>query len=183
MGFDPRQWSAQPRSQHVTSNVEALLAENEALRREVRQLRRRLEHLERPTEPSPPWQRPHQPSGQPEPLVTAQQVVRWGELLAQQSGWSSLRAKGLEQLIESLNRQSFHPNLSLQQRLDRLLPGLGTDLLSAMAGPMGKKHWAVLAAFALYGVPSSPKRGGGGSSSSHVPYVTSSSYICSKSRE
>jgi hypothetical protein len=155
MGFDPRQWSAQPRSQHVTSNVEALLAENEALRREVRQLRRRLEHLERRTEPSPPWQRPHQPSGQPEPLVTAQQVVRWGELLAQQPGWSSLRAKGLEQLVETLNRQSFHPNLSLQQRLDRLLPGLGTDLLSAMAGPMGKKHWAVLAAFALYGVRTS----------------------------
>ena len=155
MGFDPRQWSAQPRGQHVTSNVESLLAENEALRREVRQLRRRLEHLERRTESSPPWQRPHQPSGQSEPLVTAQQVVRWGELLAQQPGWASLRAKGLEQLVETLNRQSFHPNLTLQQRLDRLLPGLGTDLLSAMAGAMGKKHWAVLAAFALYGVRTS----------------------------
>ena len=36
MGFDPRQWSSdsQPRQrQRVTSNVEALLAENDALRR------------------------------------------------------------------------------------------------------------------------------------------------------
>ncbi len=152
MGFDPRQWSAQPRHQHVTTNVEALLAENESLRREVRHLRTQLESLERQRQHPPAWNRPHQRSTHPDPLVTAQQVKRWGELLAQQPGWSDLRAKGLEQLVETLNRQSFHPNLSLQQRLDRLLPGLGQDLLSAMAGPMGKKQWAVLSAFALYGV-------------------------------
>lgn len=155
MGFDPRQWSAQPRSQHVTSNVESLLAENEALRREVRQLRTRLQHLERQVDQPPAWRRPNQRSAQPDLLVTSQHVLRWGELLAQQPGWSSLRAKGLEQLVETLNRQSFHPNLNLQQRLDRLLPGLGHDLYSALAGPMGKKHWAVLAAFALYGVRTS----------------------------
>lgn len=55
MGFDPRQWSAQPRHQHVTTNVEALLAENESLRREVRHLRTQLESLER--------QRQHPPHG------------------------------------------------------------------------------------------------------------------------
>ncbi len=155
MGFDPRQWSTQPRAQHVTSNVEALLAENENLRREVRQLRRQLERFERLGEQPSARHRHGQHSPQSEPVVTAQQVMRWGELLAQQPGWSALRAKGLEQLVATLNRQSFHPNLSLHERLDRLRPGLGQDLLVAMAGPMGKKRWAVLAAFALYGVRTS----------------------------
>ena len=86
MGFDPRQWSAQPRHQHVTANVEALLAENESLRREVRHLRTQLESLERQRQHPPAWDRPHQRSTDPDPLVTAEQVQRWGELLAQQPG-------------------------------------------------------------------------------------------------
>ena len=55
MGFDPRQWSAQPRHQHVTTNVEALLAENESLRREVRHLRTQLESLERQRQHPSAW--------------------------------------------------------------------------------------------------------------------------------
>ena len=41
MGFDPRRWSSAAeahRRQTVTSNVDALLAENDSLRREVLQL-------------------------------------------------------------------------------------------------------------------------------------------------
>ncbi|MFZ9318183.1 MAG: J domain-containing protein [Vulcanococcus sp.] len=141
MGFDPRRWSDPPRQQsRVTSNVDALLAENEALRREVRQLRRRLEQLQQ------------QPAAAPPERVTRQQVERWGQSLTQQKGWSSLRLVGLEGLIDALNRRSFHAQLSLQERLDRLLPGLGSDLFAAMAAPLNKQRCAVLAAFALYGV-------------------------------
>ena len=45
MGFDPRDWSraSRPRQERVTSNVEALLAENDALRREVMRLTRELD--------------------------------------------------------------------------------------------------------------------------------------------
>ena len=149
MGFDPRRWSGEPRQQpRVTSNVDALLAENEALRREVRQLRRRLELLEQRTVRTA-WQEPKQATP---PRVSRAQAEHWGEQLALQKGWSSLRQAGLEALIETLNRSSFHPQLSLQQRLDRLLPGLGHDLLQALTGPPTKKRIAVLAAFALYGV-------------------------------
>jgi hypothetical protein len=146
MGFDPRQWNAPPRRpREVTSNLDGLLAENEALRREVERLRRQLERLQRdPSAPSAStW-------------ITAEQVQRWGEALARQNGWSQLRGgderTGLQGLIAELNRLSFHPQLTLEQRLDRLAPGLGTDLQAAVAGPRTKKRLAVLAAFALYGV-------------------------------
>ena len=161
MGFDPRRWSSEPRAREVTSNVETLLAENEALRREVRQLRLQLERLERSARRDPQpfrgqawgWQ---SSQGEPEPArVNARQVENWGELLAGQPGWSVLRQKGLVELVDQLNRQSFHANLTLQQRLDRLLPGLGRDLFAAIGTPTTKKHWAVLAAFALYGVRTS----------------------------
>lgn len=161
MGFDPRRWSSEPRAREVTSNVETLLAENEALRREVRQLRLRLERLERSArrDPQPSrgqawgWQH-HQ--GGPEPArVNAQQVQNWGEVLANQPGWSVLRQKGLVELVDQLNRQSFHATLTLRQRLDRLLPGLGRDLFDAIGAPSTKKQWAILAAFALYGVRTS----------------------------
>ena len=154
MGFDPRQWSGHPphdsttssRDQRVTSNVEALLAENDALRRELQRTRRELERLRR-------QQRPR-----PEPtmnLIRRVQVQRWGEALAQQPGWNGLDQAGLEALIEQLNRRGFPANLNLQQRLDRLVAGLGTDLLAAMAEPPSLGDLTVLAAFALYGVRAS----------------------------
>ena len=160
MGFDPRQWSttrscaqdpgADPR---VTVNLTALLEENEALRREVRRLQRELERQRRQQWVQPPrWQ---EPSASPPPRVSADQVRRWGEAMAQQAGWTDLRQSGLEALVDRLNRSSFHPQLSLQQRLDRLVSGLGTDLLSAVGRRATKKGMAVLAAFALYGVRAS----------------------------
>ncbi len=150
MGFDPRQ------RQRVTSNVDALLAENDALRREVRQLRRQVELLrQQRMRKEPVQQRPWQePTGAP-PRVTTAQVDSWGEALGQQTGWNDLRRSGLEALIERLNHNSFHPQLNLHQRLDRLAPGLGSDLQAAVAGPRTKKRCAVLASFALYGVRSS----------------------------
>ena len=43
------------------------------------------------------------------------------------------------ELVDQLNRQSFHANLTLQQRLDRLLPGLGRDLFDAIGTPTTKE--------------------------------------------
>lgn len=162
MGFDPRRWSsasAQPR--RVTTNLDALLAENEALRLDVQQLRRRLNLLERPpaqpgSSPTGSSDRAGSASAAPPPRVTQAQVQRWGEALASQSGWRDLRlgkagGGGLQGLIDDLNRRSFHPGLSLEQRLDRLVPGLGSDLLRALAGPPSRRRLAILAAFALYG--------------------------------
>ena len=166
MGFDPRRWPSsssardnrvrQNQAERVTSNVEALLRDNEALRREVRRLQQQLDHLRRQQ-----WQRPqHDASAgwsrrQPSPLVSSEQVQRWGESLAMQPGWSALRRHGLERLIEQLNRSSFHAQLSLSERLDRVISGLGTDLMAAVGPRPTKKTAAVLAAFALYGVRAS----------------------------
>ncbi len=148
MGFDPRDWSraSRPRQERVTSNVEALLAENDALRREVMRLTRELDLLRRPQ---------HQPPVADSARISREQVLQWGEALAGQPGWSGLRQAALEALIVRLNRLGFPGHLTLQQRLDRLVSGLGTDLLSAVGGKATKKSTAVLAAFALYGVRAS----------------------------
>ena len=167
MGFDPRDWSAashdsrnrQSRGERVTSNVEALLRENDALRREVQRLeleldrfrRRQWQRTRRESSSHQTWQ---QSSSQP-PRVTATQVQRWGASLADQTGWTELRATGLVALIERFNRDSFHAQLNLQQRLDRLVTGLGTDLFAAVGARPTKRSTAVLAAFALYGVRAS----------------------------
>ena len=165
MGFDPRQWSSsssardernrQNQGERVTSNVEALLRENDSLRREVQRLHQQLDRLRRQQ-----WQRPHpkmdaEPRQQPSPHVTAEQVQGWGDSLAMQPGWTVLRQYSLELLIDQLNRSSFHPQLNLRQRLDRVVSGLGTDLLAAVGSRSTKKTAAVLAAFALYGVRAS----------------------------
>ena len=122
MGFDPRDWSAAShdgragasRGDRVTSNVEALLRENDALRREVQRLELELDRLRRHQ-----WQRPwretsasrssQQSSSQSIPRIAAAQVKRWGAALADQTGWSEVRANALIALIERLNRDSFHP--------------------------------------------------------------------------
>ena len=163
MGFDPRRWSstAEPhRRQTVTSNVDALLVENDSLRRQVLQLKRQLESL-RQSQWTQPRSRQQQPSDaqrqehrETTPSVSTDQVERWGEALAKQQGWNALRLSELEHLIDALNRASFHPHLNLHQRLDRLMPGLGTDLFAATLKPVTKKRCAVLAAFALYGIRS-----------------------------
>ena len=172
MGFDPRQWSgtSPPRQGRVTSNVQALLVENEALRREVLRLTRELERLRRPR-----WQDDSVPSGAASaeatstdstqsqsrpnaskaPRIRREQVLQWGAALARQPGWTALRQSGLQTLIERLNRLAFPGHLTLEQRLDRLVPGLGTDLIAAVGNTTTKASTAVLAAFALYGVRAS----------------------------
>ncbi len=159
MGFDPRSWSsasATNRGHNVTSNVDALLAENEALRFEIQELKRQLalllQHQQLHTQSNHP-----NSSDQPRhsvPKVTLVQVERWGEQLAIQKGWSLLRLRELEALIDSLNRKSFHSHLNLQDRLDHLVSGLGSDLFAAISRPITKKRCAVLASFALYGIRS-----------------------------
>lgn len=162
MGFDPRQWSgaSPPRQGRVTSNVQALLAENEALRREVLRLTRELERLRRPR-----WRDESVASGAASaeatpneskaPRIRREQVLQWGAALARQPGWTTLRQSGLQALIERLNRLAFPGHLTLEQRLDRLVPGLGTDLIAAVGNTTTKASTAVLAAFALYGVRAS----------------------------
>ena len=132
MGFDPRQWTGSPpseastssRDERVTSNVEALLAENDALRRELQRMQRELERLRRQQRPRP------EPTTN---LIRRVQVQRWGDELAKQPGWGEFDQAGLEVLIERLNRRGFPANLNLQQRLNRLVDGLGSDLLAAVA--------------------------------------------------
>ena len=150
MGFDPRHWSGRGRSeQRVTSNVEALLAENDALRREVARLTRELELVRR-------WRPDRETASAEAPRrIHPAQIEAWGAALAGQAGWGVLRQSALNALVEQLNRDSFPAQLTLQQRLDRLAPGLGHDLMAAIGARRNKKIAAVLAAFALYGVRAS----------------------------
>ena len=160
MGFDPRHWSGGRSEQRVTSNVEALLAENDALRREVLRLNRELDRLQRQqrqrfrteTTSHRSWS---EPSAQAPPRISSHQVQAWGQSLSQQPGWSVLRQRGLESLIDQLNRSSFPSHLTLEERLDRLVPGLGTDLRVAVGSKASKQTSAVLAAFAMFGVRAS----------------------------
>jgi DnaJ-domain-containing protein 1 len=146
MGFDPRRWRSPPRSRPITANVEALLAENEALRREVWALRQQLEQQRsrgttRVTSGSAPG-------------LTLQEVERWCQAMARHPAWGSLRVGppgGLRGLIEELRSQWWNPALSLEEELNRHIPGLGTELAAALRGPHSRGRWAVRAAFALYG--------------------------------
>ena len=146
MGFDPRQ------QQRVTTNVDSLLAENDALRREVQRLNRELDRLRQRDQ----RHSNHSQSSTGTPRrITDGQVLRWGQAMARQPGWIGLQSDGLERLIERLNRSGFPSRLTLQQRLDRLVSGLGTDLIDALASSPRKTRVAVEAAFALYGVRAS----------------------------
>ena len=161
MGFDPRSWSKEQGlngRDRVTGSIEDLIAENAALERENRQLRQQINRLE-----SLLWNRGRskgrqswkQTESETTPLqLTASHVQHWGEVLEQQQGWNTLDPQRLQFLIHELNRSSFHSDLSLEQRLDRLQPRLGQDLNKAVGTPETRRDWAVLAAFALYGVRS-----------------------------
>ena len=149
MGFDPRRWRPAPGSPAVTSNVDALLAENDALRREVRSLRRRLEHLQQEQRPHPNVEGSRFSYG-----LSADQVERWGQAMACHPRWPSLRIgppAGLRGVIDELRSGWWNPELSLEQELDHRAPGLGAELAEALRGPHSRARWAVRAAFALYG--------------------------------
>ena len=146
MGFDPHQ------QQRVTTNVDGLLAENDALRREVQRLNRELAALRHRDRRD----RHHSRSSSGTPRrITDVQVMQWGEAMARQPGWIELQSDQLEALIERLNSSGFPSRLNLQQRLDRLVNGLGSDLMAALASSSRKTRGAVLAAFALYGIRAS----------------------------
>ena len=150
MGFDPRDWPSGGRSSRpITGNLDALLEENAALKQEVLRLRRLLDRYERLE------REPRAATAKPQ-WLSHSEAVHWARELTQQPGWSQLRAwdasHGLMGLIAHLNRSSFLPQLSLQQRLDRLAPGLGRDLEEALHGLNSKQQQALRAAFAVYGV-------------------------------
>lgn len=148
MGFDPRRWKPAPGSRPITTNVEALLAENDALRREVRALRLQLElllHGGRAVAAEPP----SAPFG-----ITPERVERWGQAMARHPRWQELRLGppgGLRGVIEVQRQQGWNPALELEQELDRRAPGLGAALAEALRGPHSRGRWAVRAAFAVYG--------------------------------
>ena len=149
MGFDPRRWRPAPGSPVVTSNVDALLAENDALRREVRALRRRLEQLQLEQR-----QQPNRVDVGFAYGLSPDQVERWGQAMARHPRWPSLRIGppgGLRGVIDELRSGWLNPKLSLEQELDRRSPGLGAELVEALRGPHSRARWAVRAAFALYG--------------------------------
>jgi hypothetical protein len=168
MGFDPRRWTPAPGSRPITTNVEALLAENDALRREVRALRLQLElvlqggrTMEPEVRQSHQAQQPHQSQRRRPPVTTAaafgitpELVERWGKAMACHPQWQGLRIgppDGLRGLIEAQRRQWWNPALELEQELDRRAPGLGAELVEALRGPHSRLRWAVRAAFAVYG--------------------------------
>ena len=134
----------------MTSNVEALLAENDALRREVARLQRELERWQRGRSG-----REQTSSTESSARVRPAQVQAWGTAPAAQPGWTALRQSSLNALVDQLNRAGFPAHMTLQQRLDRLAPGLGRDLMAAIGPRASKKTAAVLAAFALYWVRAS----------------------------
>ncbi|MFN9548198.1 MAG: DnaJ domain-containing protein [Cyanobacteriota bacterium] len=146
MGFDPRRGRTPHRGRPITANVDALLAENEALRQEVRALRQQLEQL-----------RGRGSSGvgaSPGPGITAERVDRWCQAMARHPAWAALRlgpSGGLRGLVEELRRHWWNPCLTLEEELDRQIPGLGSELSAALRGPHSRGRWAVRAAFALYG--------------------------------
>ena len=157
MGFDPRSWSSSADHrcyQTVTTNIDALLAENDSLRREIKSLNRQLDILihQQNNQIYTDESKQHKQESTQSKTITFHHVERWGEVLSLQKGWGSLRLSELEVLIGELNRQSLFPQLNLLQRLDQLMPKLGTELFAATGVPLTKKRCAVHAAFALYGI-------------------------------
>lgn len=164
MGFDPRRWKPAAGSRPITTNVEALLAENDALRREVRALRLQLELVlqgdrQATTQRESAEREP--PAHRRPPITTAcsfgitpELVQRWGVAMGRHPQWQALRIglpDGLRGLVEAQRRQWWNPALELEQELDRRAPGLGAELGEALRGPHSRVRWAVRAAFAVYG--------------------------------
>jgi len=151
MGFDPRRWQTPSRGRPITANVDALLAENEALRQEVWALSQQLERLR--------GLAAQRVTASTTPDLTANRVDRWCQAMARHPAWSALRVGppgGLRALVDELRRHWWNPALTLEEELDRQVPGLGAELGAALRGPHSRGRWAVRAAFALYG-PRAPE--------------------------
>ncbi len=135
--------------ERITRNREALLLENAALRAEVASLREQLRHLRaRGRLDGVTGAGPRVTSGMA-PAITAEQVREWIAALSRQHGWTRLRSDDLRDLIPAL--RGPQPRGELEDELDRLASGLGSDLRRALRGSLSKGKLAVRAAFARYG--------------------------------
>lgn len=138
MGGERRTWvrshAAGPR---ITSNSDALQAENYLLRQEVLRLRQQLDRRESRPPAAEAWSRrspvtsgaapapaPAQPPASAPasaPAITADQVRRWGEAMTRHRRWHQLRVGAIA--WHSPNGRSSSPGRGLKGLIDQLLGG------------------------------------------------------------
>ena len=156
----------------ITSNSDALQAENYLLRQEVLRLRQQLDRLEsRPpaaaATPAAAAPSAATAAANPAPAITADRVRRWGEAMTRHRRWHQLRVgaiawhspqsqasspgRGLKGLIDRLLGAPADTAAAFEQQLERRWPGLGEQLRGALQGPSSKARLAVRAAFAMLG--------------------------------
>jgi hypothetical protein len=180
MGGERRSWvRSQAAGPRITSNSDALQAENYLLRQEVLRLRQQLDRRETRPPAAEAWSRrspvtsgaapaPTQAaSANSAPAITADQVRRWGEAMTRHRRWHQLRVgaiawhspqgrasapgRGLKGLIDQLLGAPADTAAAFEQQLESRWPGLGEDLRGALQGPSSKARLAVRAAFAMLG--------------------------------
>ena len=180
MGGERRSWvRSQAAGPRITSNSDALQAENYLLRQEVLRLRQQLDRRETRPPAAEAWSRrspvtsgaapaPAQAaSANSAPAITADQVRRWGEAMTRHRRWHQLRVgaiawhspqgrasapgRGLKGLIDQLLGAPADTAAAFEQQLERRWPGLGEVLRGALQGPSSKARLAVRAAFAMLG--------------------------------
>ncbi len=175
MGGERRSWvRSQAAGPRITSNSDALQAENYLLRQEVLRLRQQLDRRETRPPAAEAWSR-RSPvtsgaapaAAAPAPGITADQVRRWGEAMTRHRRWHQLRVgaiawhspqgrasapgRGLKGLIDQLLGAPADTAAAFEQQLERRWPGLGEVLRGALQGPSSKARLAVRAAFAMLG--------------------------------
>ncbi len=182
MGGERRTWvrshAAGPR---ITSNSDALQAENYLLRQEVLRLRQQLDRRESRPPAAEAWSRrsPVTRGAAPDPAaaaaaadnsdqaITVEQVRRWGEAMTRHRRWHQLRVgtsawqspqgrssspgRGLKGLIDQLLGAAADSTVAFEQQLDCRWPGLGERLGGSLQGTASKARMAVRAAFAMLG--------------------------------
>ena len=182
MGGERRSWvRSQAAGPRITSNSDALQAENYLLRQEVLRLRQQLDRRDSRPPAAEAWSRrsPVTSGAAPAPApaaaaaansapaITADQVRRWGEAMTRHRRWHQLRVgaiawhspqgrasapgRGLKGLIDQLLGAPADTAAAFEQQLERRWPGLGEDLRGALQGPASKARLAVRAAFAMLG--------------------------------
>jgi hypothetical protein len=178
MGGERRTWvRSQAASPRITSNSDALQAENYLLRQEVLRLRQQLDRRESRPPAAEAWSRRSPvtsgaapaaaPAADSVPAITADQVRRWGEAMTRHRRWHLLRVgaiawhspqgrssapgRGLKGLIDQLLGAPADTAAAFEQQLESRWPGLGEDLRGALQGPSSKARLAVRAAFAMLG--------------------------------
>ena len=178
MGGERRSWvRSQAAGPRITSNSDALQAENYLLRQEVLRLRQQLDRRETRPPAAEAWSRrspvtsgaaPAQAAtANSAPAITADQVRRWGEAMTRHRRWHQLRVgaiawhspqgrasapgRGLKGLIDQLLGAPADTAAAFEQQLERRWPGLGEVLRGALQGPSSKARLAVRAAFAMLG--------------------------------